>query len=107
MATATPTPVRPQSPGNSVEELLRERDALLQYERIGLCGRFTSVFTRNLPLIVLLAVTLIASLAYFPALVDTLTGSQCQMHHDRFLGKLWLECPEKLARAFGPRQWQM
>ncbi len=102
---ATTPPPRPQSP-LSHDDILRERERLIQYETVGLCGRFTHFFLRNITLIVLLVVSLIALFSYFPALVDpSLLTSGCKMHHDEFLGKLWLECPAALRRAFGPRRY--
>lgn len=58
-------------------------------------------FTRNFLLILLLSVSLIASVAFFRSRV---LGEQCIMHHDQFLGKLWLECPEAIRQVFGPRR---
>lgn len=92
------SPVRPQSP------VPVEHTALFgTYERPGLCGRFTEFFIRNLGLLVILVVGLI-SLASFLDLEALLTPSTCKMHHDRFLGKLWLECPQVLQQVFGPRR---
>ena len=96
------TPPRPQSPLH--EDLVRERERLLAYDTVGICGRFTQFFVRNIPLLVLLVVTLIGLFSYFPPLVASLTES-CKMHHDELRGKLWLECPEALRRAFGPRRY--
>jgi hypothetical protein len=60
-------------------------------------------FTRNALLIVLLCVSLIASVAFFRPLLGAVIGQEhCKMHHDQFLGKLWLECPEAIRQVFGP-----
>lgn len=96
------SPVRPQSPVVETHMDL-ERQRLL-HENVGICGRFTHVFVKNLPLILLLCVTLIGLCAYFPDPLAGLMKESCKMHHDEFLGKLWLECPEALRRSFGPRR---
>ena len=94
------TPTRPQSPLGLRDE---ERELLLQYEHQGVCGRFTQIVIRNIPLFLLLVVGILGLLAYFHPSLDALTKESCKMHHDELYGKLWLECPEALRRAFGPR----
>jgi hypothetical protein len=97
------TPPRPQSP---LRDLAETERLLHQYETIGLCGRFTNFFVRNIALIVLLIVSLIALSAWFPETAALLMPQKsCQIHHDEILGKMWLECPGVLRRAFGPRRY--
>ena len=102
------SPNRPQSPLDpvAIARAAEERQALLhdQYAQVGVCGRFTQFFLKNLALLLLLFVSLIALCAWFPAPLGLVMGEHCKMHHDQILGRLWLECPEALRQAFGPRR---
>lgn len=105
------SPTRPQPPPTEQqilnalrEERERERAHLLPYDNVGVCGRFTSVFQRNLALILLLVLGIVGLVCFFhPQFL--LLSEKCYMHHDEHLGKLWLECPEAVRKVFGPRRY--
>ena len=105
MATAinnTPPP-RPQSPLSIDETMKLLRDQELR-DNIGVCGRFTQFFIRNLALFLLLAVGLVALAALFREQILGIVHEKCRVHHDEYFGKMWVECQEPLRRAFGPRR---
>jgi len=100
MATS---PTRPQSP-LGFKDAETERLLQYQYDHQGVCGKLTGFFLRNLALILLLVVGLLGLLCLFRAPFHAWMNESCRMHHDEFQGKLWLECPEALRQAFGPRR---
>lgn len=104
MATAVNnTPLRPQSPLNYDEAMKLLKDQEFR-DQVGVCGRFTQFFVRNLALFLLLALGLVGLLALFHQQVLGIMHEKCRVHHDEFFGKMWVECPEPLRRVFGPRR---
>lgn len=90
------SPTRPQSPlaPSEVQFLLAppgyKNDA-----------NWASIMIRYLPILLLCILAMFGLIFVFHS--SGYLNETCRMHHDELYGKLWLECPEAMRKAFGPR----
>lgn len=90
------SPTRPQSPLTP-----NEAQFLLGHITEKKEANWASIMIRYLPILLLGILGILGLVFVFHS--DSFLNETCRMHHDEFYGKLWLECPEAMRKAFGPR----